>query len=309
MRSGTITFEPELESLLQEVAADPESRLLSAQRKREYRALLSNPDPVSSKSDVLSKPEAYLLDFYREELAWLLVEACSVAFRSDSKFGQRFHRMRSDRAPQALPDEAQFKVRAEIVASNAPKSSALRILHSCLTTSSGAKASIRSIALASLEVAPCPEALCYQIHDMVNEGDLVLAEELCAVLLRRSITPAVRASALSAAGRIAFDRADYRAAARAHAAVLDADASRHSSIPLWLVNAALTGDRTEMTLAMSEANRFIDPGGPIVRQFRATFDSVRDKVGRAGIKALRSCSNLAAEQGETSAQVIHEAIG
>lgn len=309
MRSGTISLDPELETLLQEVAADPDSRLLKAERKREYRALLSNPAPVSASSDVLSKPEAYLLEFYREELAWLLVEACSVAFRTDSGFGWVLHRVRSDHQPQPLPNAPRLRSRATALALNAPRSSALSTLQECMAVSPTRRVTLQDVSLASLEVGPSEEAMCYLAHALINRSDLSAAREVCSRLLGNPLKPAARASALSAVGRIAFDSGDYRSAARAYEDILQTDSSRHSAIPLWLVNAALAGDQRGMTVAMSEANRFVTPKGPTMTQFRATFDAVRDQLGRAGIEALKSCSTLAAEQGETSAQVIHEAIG
>jgi len=85
MSFGLLFFDPEVEALLREIAADPRSKLLRFDRPRTLRGLFPA-HPVGAGAPGLGKAERHLLDVHRVELAWALREACMVKFLGERSF-------------------------------------------------------------------------------------------------------------------------------------------------------------------------------------------------------------------------------
>ena len=71
-----VTLDPEFEELLREVASDPDSSLLRVPRPKRVRSLFDRGAPVGNLEAGLSTAERHLLQVHRNELAWLLRQAC-----------------------------------------------------------------------------------------------------------------------------------------------------------------------------------------------------------------------------------------
>jgi hypothetical protein len=76
--SEFITLDPEFEEVLREVAADPDSSLLRVPRPKRIRSLFDRGSAVGALEPGLTRAEQHLLQVHRNELAWLLRQACLV---------------------------------------------------------------------------------------------------------------------------------------------------------------------------------------------------------------------------------------
>jgi hypothetical protein len=74
---------PEVVALLEKIAADPESSLLHVPRERLLRYVGHPEETVSPHGSYLSKAEKHLVAAYREQAAWLLLEACVLRLKED----------------------------------------------------------------------------------------------------------------------------------------------------------------------------------------------------------------------------------
>src|SRR5436189_4868215 len=91
----SLAFDPELEELLREIAADPGSRLLRMPRSTRPRDLLAIPEPVTRARAGLSVAERHLIEVHRDELAHLLRRACLIRFFSDPRKNMYLNRCKT----------------------------------------------------------------------------------------------------------------------------------------------------------------------------------------------------------------------
>ena len=83
--TAPLLFDPEIEGLLQEIAADPRSHLLKVDRPTALSIALDRDPRISIAKAGLTSAERHLLQVHRVEVAWLLRQACLSAFvREDS---------------------------------------------------------------------------------------------------------------------------------------------------------------------------------------------------------------------------------
>ncbi len=76
MTSEPMLLDPEVEELLREVAADPDSALLRVPREKAVRTLYEDVAAAGPVTSGLSAAELEILRVHRLELAWLLRQAC-----------------------------------------------------------------------------------------------------------------------------------------------------------------------------------------------------------------------------------------
>lgn len=76
-------FDPEVVALLDEVAADPNSTLLRIPKGRLLKWVGRPEEIVSPSGSHLTKAEKHLAAAYREEAAWVLLQACIAGLRRD----------------------------------------------------------------------------------------------------------------------------------------------------------------------------------------------------------------------------------
>jgi hypothetical protein len=78
MESDTLLFDPEFEAILRDVAADPRSSLLRVKRPHKLGELFDAYSPISAHATGLTSAERHLVQVHRNEVAWLLRQACLI---------------------------------------------------------------------------------------------------------------------------------------------------------------------------------------------------------------------------------------
>jgi len=129
-------FDPELEGLLRELAADPRSQLLRSTRPRTAAGLLERAGAVSPSRAGLTAAERHLLEVHRDELADVLRRACLMRFYSDPARALYLNRSRDAQHAIAFDTPERWRERAREALADARRSprplEGLDLLETCL---------------------------------------------------------------------------------------------------------------------------------------------------------------------------------
>lgn len=84
-------LDPEIAEVLRDIARDPDAKLLTAPTLAEVPALVALRDPTPPSTRTLAKAERHLIQVYREEAAWLLRQASTIACMEHPQARVRTH--------------------------------------------------------------------------------------------------------------------------------------------------------------------------------------------------------------------------
>ena len=167
-------YEPEVEELLRELAADPTSTLLRVPRRGIVPTLFDKHTLVSPRAAGLSSAERHLLQVYREEVELLLRQAYLLYCRLDEPFGPAYCWHVTVGQRQELPAMDEWTLQAEralghpLKGDGAPE--ARELLSLCVRESPTRIPSPIQLAAAALRLVPSNQARIYVATDLVLSG-------------------------------------------------------------------------------------------------------------------------------------------
>jgi hypothetical protein len=182
-----ITIDPELEVLLRELAADPESSLLRIPRPKHIRSLFDHGDAVGSREPALSRLEQHLLQVYRSELALLLRQACLfklVEGHTSKHFVSKY--VSIDRHVDVCPPsclQKDVEVRCtQLGHSSEPFSTGLALLQSCVRAPLDTEPTVSALAAAAFRLERTDDSRLLATSELVQgpnpRGALLLLAEV-----------------------------------------------------------------------------------------------------------------------------------
>ncbi len=305
----SLAFDPELEGLLREIAADPGSRLLRMPRSTRPRDLLAIPEPVTRARAGLSVAERHLIEVHRDELAHLLRRACLIRFFSDPRRNMYLNRCKTahETAHLESPEHLQALARSAIDGARAyfPELSGLDLIEACLGPELGAGHTITELARASQTLQPTDIAEDYVGLDQVLSGHRRIGERILWRLTTATPQQYIRSCAFETLGLSAGLDINEVVALEHYrkAAVLCPE--RTNPIMSWLYFAT----RLEYKAEAMRASAYIEAVGPISSEVVTSFVSAHREQDRAGAaKSTSGARNLAEELrsivGDTSRRVL-----
>ncbi|HEV8113716.1 MAG TPA: hypothetical protein VGR31_13150 [Planctomycetota bacterium] len=227
MTSEPMLLDPEVEELLREVAADPDSTLLRVPRGKAVRALYEQRPIASSQRSTLSIPEREIMRVRRLEIAWLLRQAClrmliegihTRAFVSPFVGpGERL----------VLLDPSELATRchaaAEAPATDGANTTGLTLLSAVVATPHGSAPSIVDLAAAAHRLHPSADSRILASQDLALRSSPRSALAILRTVLAAPMPERTGVAAWSAVGLayLALERRDWAHAAYVEASKLD----------------------------------------------------------------------------------------
>lgn len=305
MDSEPVLFDPEFEAILREVAADPHSSLLRVKRPQVLGELFDQYSPISTQATGLTKAERHLLQVHRNEIAWLLRQACLIKLiegPSSKRFVSRFAAPGKEvtlLAPAEM--EASVRERRERSSDLEECTHGLDLLAQCVADRRGEEPRVAELATAAFRLEPTDQAR------LMVGYDLVLREEARSSLrlMRRVLMndPAERdaARAWACVGMCFTDMGDLTSA---HQAFREGSSQSEPEILnslLRLVFGLQLGMEADVLDCSRRLDELLSPDDPAVewfvqvllqrrgaRQWVPTKDgtrlagSLRERLGRTG---------------------------
>lgn len=169
MAPESFVLDPELEQLLVEVAADPDSCLLRVPRPKALPALFESDTRVSDRMAGLSLAERELLRVHRRELAELLLEVCRYKLIEGprSRHVVLGYDIDGRRREPSAPNQVVNRVEVACGAFDSSFSEGvLALVHACVAVPESEGPNAGDIAVAALRVSPSLQArgLAAQFH-------------------------------------------------------------------------------------------------------------------------------------------------
>ena len=299
-------IDPEAEAILLEVAKDPDSVLLKAERpKKLSRVVAQGGDLLVTHKTGLTSAEKKLLDVYREEAAYLLRLAYFELFEgagTDHSLGLMYTPQGLNRKEVGVSKLARrLTENSQQAGDEIDVSTAVRLIR-------GPKPQWIRIAQASLKFAPSLAAESYVGRELMIAGELEEAEAHLLSALKRPMSRELRASLLATLGTIrcqAGNRHGGRDSYRRAAMMNPKSAAASFS---WLWRAACAEDHDEAVRAAHQVDLHWPQPCTELRAWLGTMRAQRSLQEQALIQAVpRFFTKLKGGLGPSSAMIV-EAI-
>jgi hypothetical protein len=308
MSRETEPYDPELEGLLREIAADPRSSLLRDPRARTPGALLERPTAVHPTATGLTTAERHLLEVHRDELADVLRRACLMRFFADPDRAIYLNRSRSAGQELEIDTPEQWRERARAALADARRAPAplegLDLLEACLRPAPHEPVSITQLARASQRLQYTDVAEAYVGLDLVISNDREVGERVLTGLVDSSCSVEVRACSLENIALAHGLGGDDFGAVQFYKSSVQVDASRPAPQLAWLFCGLLWADETETRQAASILDDLVGGANSAVDH----YISCKLEQRRAGMftvseRARRLASKLHDSMGAASGRI------
>jgi hypothetical protein len=168
-------FEPEIEGLLREIAADPRSTLLRVDRPAVVRGLFDRGLPIRAHATGLTSAERHLLQVHRAELAFMLRQACVSKLYAHPEAKFRLIRNVAPGVRVEAPPPSHWRRNLghelRIARADGIEFEGIELLQSCVAADGFARASVAQLAAASIRLEPTDQARIYSAVALMFDGD------------------------------------------------------------------------------------------------------------------------------------------
>lgn len=199
---------PELEELLVELSADPNSTLLRVERPREFRDLSLRRADVSARRPDWTHAERKLLESYREEVAFLLRYQYYAQFVNDARYAPLRELWTQDRYRGLPADEDRLRDRlattARSLQSECPADHLNALVSECVGLSQDPTTAPIRLAAASLRLVPHSSARLYMAYEYMRIGWHQAALRVAATEYEANRCPESQSLALDAMAEAQF---------------------------------------------------------------------------------------------------------
>lgn len=193
----TDTFDPEVIALLDEIARSPEGSLLKMPTRPLRHWVAAPEEIVSPRGSYLTRAEKHLVDVYREEAAWVLLERCVHKSRSVLFLHTTFHQNEKELV------ERSRSLREKLEGHEDALVEALERPEAC---------SAAGLAAAAMRLMPCDFGrLCLGLG-LMSQGDDASASSILGSLTTTRTLATTRAQAFENLGLLQARRGSFDAA-------------------------------------------------------------------------------------------------
>jgi hypothetical protein len=169
-----VLFDPAIEDLLREIAADPDSCLLRVPRPSIVKSLAHRQGVVRPSATGLSSAERELLRVHRAELAKLLREACvlRLAQHPQLRLELSLHLTATRRTPVMSSADWRSKTKYTLQAARSDGSDlgGMELLDACVAPGGVESTSVAQLAIASMRLEPTDAARIYPAVELTLDG-------------------------------------------------------------------------------------------------------------------------------------------
>lgn len=223
------SFDPEVVALLREVAADPRASLLHVPKERLIRWVGRPEELVSPTGSHLTKAEKHLVSAYREEAAWVLLQACVAELK---KLPLVFSNL--DPKPESLADAAKHLTEVEHLDPDTRKDIS--------RVADGTADDVVQLAAAALRLAPNDHARNCLAVAFQAKGLEASSMRQIRVLLAGEPCAAQKAQAYENMAQVWSKREDHQRALACNSRASKADESKVRLLVWCLTSALQVGD-------------------------------------------------------------------
>ncbi len=291
MKEHRRIFGDEVEGLLRELAADPRSTLLRVPRPRTVQGLLERQIPIPSSATGLTVLERNLLAVHREELAFLLRQACVLRFFAEKRAGVYLSRALTTKLELRVPsvEDLRDASRPAFAASESDlgRREDLELLEACLQDNPVQPPAITQLARASQRLHPSDSAECCIGLDQVLAERFTAGRRVLEQLVARNPAPLVTSLAWAnmglSQGLQGLDHAALECYRRASQAIDDAP----HAIMAWLFFAVKSCNESETLRAARRLDEAVSKDHPSLDTFVVGYSAQFRPGGFASTPACR----------------------
>ena len=286
-------FEPEIERLLKEAAADPRSMLLRVPRDPGQRAPFDLDAGVSARAAGLSPAEHHILETCRAETGELLWRWVSVALANSNDLPSLFRSMDPSRGTSSKPTGTGLRDRARRIQEMIEAEASGRLasqLSGIGQDPDPSLAELRHLAETSLRIHPTDSA---RITLAVVEdfaGNRRTAQEILSSLLERSRDRSMCALALYNLGRMHRIEERTRDAVACYETALELTPQWAMPLTALLFTQTEVGDRSA---AIRTADRLDHLGSEAEAEVELQREGIMTEIRTAGCSPTKAAAALA----------------
>ncbi len=316
-------LDPEVEALLQEIAADPRSSLLRVPRPKVLRGLFergsraADEPATSARATGLTSAERQLLLVHRCEVAALLREACVLRLFEEPRAAEEIGRDIDVRRRIEIPDEDAWRARArremDAVTDDSETTDAYELLLRCVhpadesrwgEDASSARPSAAQLATSSLRVAAHDSArICVGV-DLIRRDEPRTALRVLESVLAGAPSALHASNAHENVGWARAASGDAPAARDAYRAAALCGEPRPTPLASWLFHALDAADRPDVLDAAARLDELVEPDHPSLADWLKGVRRKRAERGRGPSPATKKLlESLADELGDTSRRI------
>lgn len=286
MSADARQLDPEIAELFREVAGDRKARLFSPVGCGDVPGLAALTEPIRATAVSRSKAERHLIQVYREEAAWLLLDAARSRSRTEpGSTLLTWFDARGERGPLASAD---WKRRARNLLREGPPESLSEFLRREALGGSSRAASALELAAASLRLVPTESARIGVAVSMIHLGDLRRAlKELNQALASRP-GAILESIALENIGTVMVRQGDYTRAVRFYRRSVEASEPRPDSMMQLLALACLVEQPRDALFAAELLDELVHPEHPAISEYREFLARRRWAQSEAFLRGRRS---------------------
>jgi tetratricopeptide (TPR) repeat protein len=276
-------FDPEVQALLQEIVADPESTLLRVPEAPLSKWFAKREPPVTAGEAYLTRTERYLLQEYREEAALLLALACQSALLAKPIEETRIHRHITGGHTLEPTDPAELRARGSRLVERSGGAGFRDPLQMLL----GEKAP-SDLAAASLRIVPRDETRIWLALALNDEGQPRSALRVLTDVLAHRPTRMNELYARENCGFVLQGQGSFESAVEWYESAADMAEAGFIASLWWFLSSLQAGARSSAQDSAERIDRRssgLEADAPIVREFLAAL---------SGVAPTPKCSRLAA---------------
>ncbi len=263
MSLSPLPFDPEIQALLEEIVADPDSTLLRVPQTRLSRWIGKREPPLSAGESLLTRAERHLVQEYRESVALMLYRACQRRILGQPSWKRMIHRSVLLDGDICIQDERTWRVEVsrELETMNRVPGvdAGFQLLERCVPENRHDHPSASELAAASLRLVPRDETriwLALALHE--DEHDQSAFRALDSVLGHQP-SRLNRALALENRGFVCMEQGNLGVALQWYrAAALGTDESAVPALA-WLNISFQLADEGAVLEAASSAGELVCP--------------------------------------------------
>lgn len=267
-----VLFDPRVEELLREIAADPDSTLLRVPRPARLSVVLERRPLVGVATAGLTLAERELVRVHAGTCAQLFRECAVAVLHSSPQASANHLRHNSTAKPNRIESLDEWRLRTAAMQKDIEE--ALRAepgwlaVMRCVSAADRSEAlSIESLISAAARLEPTDQGRILLAQDLGSCGREVEARDLLGAVLSNRPSPANRAAALANNGWISSKRGDARAATCGYRAAAEMRPDFAPSVCGWLSTALDAADRDESYEAAAFATAVLPAAHPAVDEF------------------------------------------
>jgi tetratricopeptide (TPR) repeat protein len=262
-----ILFDPAVEELLREIAADPDSCLLRVPRPAVVQSLAHRQEIVRPTATGLTSAERELLRVHRAEVAKLLREACVLRLASHPCARFELTLFLTGRIRTHVAREGDWRASARFYRTHSGGDVGVELLDACIEPEGLAAVSVSQLAAASMRLCPSDAARIYPSIELILQGNETAALHLLMEAVLQGLSARYAAHAWAQIGLAFSNLSEHRRSIEAYGTALKFDSELASALLSYFGCTCMAGSVHEIINAASRLEAAIAPDQDALRDY------------------------------------------